>query len=216
MGVSNPIFARVYTRASAAMDRRGGADHRRRLLAGLHGRVLELGAGHGANFAYYPDAVTEVVAVEPEPYLRRAAQVAAVDAPVPVEVRDGLADDLPVGDDEFDAAVVSLVLCSVPEQHTALTELRRVLRPGGELRFYEHVVASTPRLRWFQARVDVVWPYLTGGCHTSRDTLAAIDLAGFEVTTHEAFRFPETALAPVSPHVLGRAVPRQSRRRAAT
>jgi ubiquinone/menaquinone biosynthesis C-methylase UbiE len=113
------------------MDAQGAIDHRRKLLAGLAGRVLEVGAGNGLNFAHYPPAVTEVLAVEPEPYLSGLAQAAAAQAPVPVRVVDGTADALPTPDASMDGAVASLVLCSVPNQARALAELDRVLRPGG-------------------------------------------------------------------------------------
>src|SRR5688572_18111867 len=136
--VKNPFFARLYARM---MEREDSAqvEHRREMLEGLSGRVFELGAGTGSNFAHYPAAVTEVVAAEPEPYLRERANAAAGSAPVKVEVVDATADPLPFEDASFDAAVVSLVLCTVPDQAGALAELGRVVRPGGELRFYEHV-----------------------------------------------------------------------------
>ena len=121
-------------------------DHRRRLLTGLTGRVLEVGAGNGLNFPHYPATVTEVLAVEPEPYLRRLALAAARSAPVPVRVVAGTAEALPVPDGAVDAVVASLVLCTVAELDQALAEVGRVLRPGGTLRFYEHVRADDPRL----------------------------------------------------------------------
>ncbi len=138
--VHHPLFARFYARCAPHEDGRGGTEHRRELLAGLSGRVVEVGAGIGSNFAHYPAAVTEVVAVEPEPYLRAKAEHAATAATVKVRVVEGLADALPLADGEADAGVASLVLCSVPDQAEALAELRRVIRPGGELRFYEHVI----------------------------------------------------------------------------
>lgn len=206
-GGRHPVFARVYARLRPAMDRQGAREHRQRLLAGLAGRVVEVGAGDGGNFACYPTTVTGVVAVEPEPYLRAKASEQARSAPVPVEVVDGVADRLPLDDGTVDAAVLSLVLCSVPDQAAALAELRRVVRPGGELRFYEHVAGDTPGLRRLQAVADrTVWPRLLAGCHTGRDTVAAIRAAGFAVEDVDHFRFPEGALAgPASPHVLGRA-----------
>lgn len=102
----------------------------------------------------------------------------------------------------FDVAVVSLVLCSVPDQHRALTEVRRVLRPGGELRFFEHVRAAT---RGLQRVLDAtVWPLVGGGCHAARSIVAAITGAGFDIEDVDAFRFPVTRVAlPTSPHVLG-------------
>ena len=200
----HPIWARFYARISPTMDAQGAVDHRRELLAGLAGRVLEVGAGNGLNFAHYPPAVTEVLAVEPEPYLRGLAEVAASQAPVPTRAVDGTADDLPASDASMDAAVASLVLCSVPDQARALAELHRVLRPGGELRFFEHVQAETGGLARVQRLADLVWPTLVGGCHTSRDTPAAITAAGFQITSVQRFRFPEGRLPqPAAPHVLG-------------
>src|SRR5438552_2764881 len=140
--IERPRFARMYLKASAGAERRGATEHRRRLLDGLTGIVFELGAGHGLNFPHYPATVTEVIAVEPEPTLRTAATEAAANAPVPVTVLAGVADELPLDDESVDAAVSSLVLCSVRDQDRALAELNRVIRSGGELRFYEHVIPN--------------------------------------------------------------------------
>ncbi|MEU4402232.1 class I SAM-dependent methyltransferase [Micromonospora orduensis] len=206
--VSHPVFARVYERLSVAMDRAGTAEHRRDLVAGLSGRVIEIGAGNGRMFPHYPPAVTEVLAVEPEPRLRAAALRAASTAPVPVTVVDGLAEALPAPDGGFDAAVAALVLCTVPDQAVALAEVARVLRPGGQLRFFEHVAADgTGRLRRVQRLVDAtVWPTLFAGCHTGRDTVAAIGAQGFVIEELLRFRFPATSNSPSSPCVRGRAV----------
>ena len=206
--MSHPIFARVYARLSPVMDRHGGAQHRSRLLDGLAGRIIEVGAGDGANFGHYPGTVTQVLAVEPEPYLRARAQVQAGRAPVPVEVVEGTAERLPADDRSVDAAVASLVLCSVTDQQAALGELFRVLRPGGELRFYEHVAAERPgRLSRVQRLADAtVWPRLMGSCHVSRDTAAAIAAAGFVIEEIDRFEFPPGQPSPASPHILGRAV----------
>ena len=156
----------MYPKAAARADRRGATEHRRRLLAGLSGRVVELGAGNGLNFAHYPATVTEVVAIEPEPNLRAAAEATARHAGVNVTVRAGTADRLPLADGEVDAAVASLVLCSVPDQESALAELHRVLRPGGELRFYEHVIARCQPKRTILQLADRsgLWPAIAGGC----------------------------------------------------
>ncbi|MGC4756709.1 methyltransferase domain-containing protein [Micromonospora trifolii] len=205
--VSHPVFARVYERLSVAMDRAGTAAFRRDLVAGLSGRVIEIGAGNGRMFAHYPAGVTQVLAVEPERRLRAAAERAASTAPVPVTVVDGLAEALPAGDGEFDAAVVALVLCTVPDQASALAEISRVLRPGGQVRFFEHVAAEEATgLHRTQRFVDAtLWPKLFAGCHTNRDTVAAIGAAGFEVEELRRFRFPATSNSPSSPCVIGRA-----------
>ena len=138
MQVENPKFARLYPLAADRADARGAAEHRTRLLAGLEGRVVEIGAGDGRNFARYPSTVTEVIAVEPEPTLRARAVKAAPGRAGHAARRARRRP--PAGRRAMDAAVVSLVLCSVPDQAAALAEIRRVLRPGGELRFYEHVI----------------------------------------------------------------------------
>jgi ubiquinone/menaquinone biosynthesis C-methylase UbiE len=149
--------------------------------------------------------VEEVVAVEPEPYLRARASEAAATAPVRVTVVDGTADSLPGADGEFDAAVASLVLCTVPDPARALSEARRVLRPGGELRFYEHVRADKPGLaRWQDRLARRLWPAVGGGCHPNRDTEAAIAAAGFDVESARRFDFrPGPGMAIVEPHVIG-------------
>lgn len=204
--VHHPLFARFYGLFSPAAEKAGTADHRQEVLAGLKGRIIEVGAGNGLNFSHYPPEVTEVLAVEPEPYLRHKALEAAAAAPVPVTVVDGAADSLPAETEAFDAAVASLMLCSVPDQDAALAEMHRVVRAGGQLRFYEHIRADEPRRARLQDRVDHVWPHLMGGCHTGRDTVAAIERAGFVISSQRRFLFQPCALAgAVAPHVIGSA-----------
>jgi len=202
--VSNPIFARVYARVSAKTEKAGQAEHRRELLEGLSGRVVEVGAGHGLNFAHYPATVEEVIAVEPEPFLRARAQEAAARAEVPVRVVDGVADELPLDTGSMDAGAASLVLCTVPDPRRALAELHRVIRPGGELRFYEHVLADQPRYARVQHAVSKVWPWFAGGCHPNRATGEAIAQAGFVLERQRRFVFrPFVVEAPVAPRILG-------------
>ncbi|MDR3083009.1 MAG: class I SAM-dependent methyltransferase, partial [Streptomyces sp.] len=133
------------------------------------------------------------------------AEETARTAPVQVEVADSRAERLPACDSSFDAAVVCLTLCSVADQAAALAEIRRVLRPGGRLRFFEHVQADTPGMRRVQRTVDkTVWPLLCGGCHTGRDTQSAIAAAGFTLTQVEKFLFPATGIpSPAATHILG-------------
>lgn len=203
--VRHPLFARLYARVLSRNEPEEIRAHRRELLAGLSGRVVEVGAGNGGNFGHYPTTVTEVVAVEPEPYLRAEAQAAAARVPVPITVVEGVAEALPLDDGSCDAAVACLVLCSVADQAAALAELRRVLRPGGELRFYEHVQADTPRLARWQRAVDrTFWPRFFGGCHTGRDTAGAIAAAGFTIERRRDLRLESVpGFLPVVPHTIG-------------
>ena len=199
---ARPVFARLY---SSVLRPRQDAQ-RRTLLEGLSGTVAEIGAGAGITFSLYPPTVTHVIAVEPEPYLRRRAAKSARHAQVPVEVRAGTAEDLPLADASIDAVVVSLVLCSVRSQPAALGEIRRVLRPGGELRFYEHVAAQNALARGLQRAADATfWPRLFGGCHMGRDTVSAIASAGFDVEHHG--RISRPSLSPPPPAVIGVATP---------
>lgn len=156
---------------------------RRELLAGLHGRVLEVGAGNGASFMHYPPGVEQLVALEPEPYLRTQAERAAERAPIRVSVSDGRAEALPLASAGFDATVTCLVLCSVTDPGAALRELRRTLRAGGELRFLEHVRSSHEPKASVQQLLDSsrVWPLLGGGCHCARNTVAEIEAAGMRI-----------------------------------
>ncbi|MEU7023644.1 class I SAM-dependent methyltransferase [Streptomyces sp. NPDC046203] len=205
----HPVFARVYAGfAGPALERAGMGEHRARLLAGLSGDVVEIGAGNGLNFPHYPAEVTRVVAVEPEPTLRARAVEQARGVTVPVETQAARAERLPFPDSSFDAAVACLTLCSVSDPHAALTELHRVLRPGGQLRFLEHVRARTPGMRRVQRVLDAtIWPPLVGGCHTGRDTEAAIAAAGFTLAAVDRFDFPASRIPlPAAAHILGTAV----------
>jgi ubiquinone/menaquinone biosynthesis C-methylase UbiE len=207
--MNNPIFARFLAWASEREERSGGDELRRRLLSGLSGRVLEIGPGNGVSFPYYPPEVSELVAVEPEPHLRALATEAARTAPIPVRAVEGTADVLPAGDDDFDFVVVAGVLCSVPEPQGALAEVRRVLKPTGELRFFEHVAARPGRLARFQNLLDAtVWPRMFGGCHPNRDTEAELLAAGYAIDWRERFTFRPTPVSiPVAPRILGAARP---------
>ncbi|MCX4785240.1 class I SAM-dependent methyltransferase [Streptomyces sp. NBC_01221] len=204
--VHHPVFARIYARMSVAAETGAGlAAVRSELLAGLSGRIIDIGAGNGLNFAHYPPAVSEVVAIEPERSLRQLAVASALRAGIPVDVVPGTAEALPVKSEAFDGAVTSLVLCTVRNVERSLTEIVRVLRPGAELRFFEHVRADDRVMAATQRALDrTVWPLLAGGCHTARDTLAAIERAGFTVETYRRVRMPDWGFRlPTSDCVLG-------------
>jgi SAM-dependent methyltransferase len=202
---NHPIFARVY-RFLSLFDERDMGEYRDELLLGVHGDVVEIGAGTGSNFIHFPATTSSVVAVEPENYLRRFAQARADGARIPISVRAGVAERLPVPDKSCDAAIACLVLCSVSSQVEALAEIRRTLRPGGELRFLEHVRAPGFRKARAQEFLDRsrAWPTLVGGCHCARDTVTAIESCGFEITRIRRLVIGP-AWAPANPVALGAA-----------
>ena len=201
----HPFFARLWTVMSAhetPLLRRLRGEN----LAGLSGRVLEVGAGTGTNFAFYPDTVREVMALEPETRLAPKAREAAAQAPVPVTVIESTIEALPDGE-PFDAVVCSLVLCSVGDPDVVLRQLNSVLKPGGELRYFEHVASSGWRGSLQRLADATVWPRISGNCHTHRDTERAITEAGFslDVARHQ-WTFPGWVPLPVSEVAVGRAV----------
>jgi ubiquinone/menaquinone biosynthesis C-methylase UbiE len=148
--------------------------------------------------------VTQVIAVEPEPHLREHAEQAAREAPVPVTVIDAVAEELPFADSAFDAAIASLMLCSVHDVTAALAELHRVLRADGELRFFEHVASRHRVWRSLQRAADATfWPTLSGGCHLARETDRLIEAAGFAIDRCERFTFRIPPVDPPKTHVLG-------------
>jgi SAM-dependent methyltransferase len=202
--VSHPIAARLYAGQARKAEELGLAERRAQLLAGLSGRVIEIGAGTGSNFRHYPPTVTEVVAVEPEAYLRGHAEQSANDADVAMRVLDAAAEALPFEDGDFDAAVASLVLCSVADPAKALAELFRVTRPGGELRFNEHVRSRSQSVSRIQLAADRLgWPRVAGGCHLSRDTEALMTASGFEIRSLDRYSFRIPPLDPSKPHIIG-------------
>jgi SAM-dependent methyltransferase len=167
--------------------------------------VLEVGCGDGRAFEYYPPAVDQVLAVEPDPTARAAAAERARHAAVPIEVVAGVAEGLPAEDGAFDAAVVVWVLCSVADPASAVRELRRVLRPAGELRFYEHVRSEHAVFRGIQRAVDALfWTRALGGCKTTRDTVAELRTGGFRIETLErGFHSSSPLTITSAPYVLG-------------
>jgi ubiquinone/menaquinone biosynthesis C-methylase UbiE len=195
---AHPVFARIWD----PLVRLGGRqeqEHRAELVRGLRGRVLELGAGTCLNFERYRRGV-QVVAVEPVSTMTARAAGRARRAAAAVRVLRAVAEDLPFPVDSFDALVACYVLCSVGDQRRAIEEIRRVLRPGGEVRVYEHVRSSHPRWARVQDAVTPAWRRFGCNCHPNRDTTAALESAGFRV---EVRAFSIGLPAPVRPHVLG-------------
>ena len=204
--LDHPFFARMWTVMSAhetPLLRRLRTEN----LAGLRGRVLEVGAGTGTNFEFYPAEVREVVALEPETRLAPIAREAAAAAPVPVTVIESTIETLPPGTEPFDAVVCSLVLCSVNDPDAVLQQLNSVLRPGGELRYFEHVASPGWRGALQKIADATVWPRIAGNCHTHRNTEQAILAAGFTITAaRHQMTFPAWVPLPVAEMSVGRAV----------
>jgi len=203
--LQHPFFARMWTVMSAhetPLLRRLRGEN----LAGLSGRVLEVGAGTGTNFAYYPDTVSEVIALEPETMLAPKAREAAAGVSVPVTVIESTVETMPTSE-PFDAVVCSLVLCSVDDPDGVLRQLNSLLKEGGELRYFEHVASSGWR-GGVQRLADItIWPRIAGNCHTHRQTERAIRGAGFNIeAVRHVWTFPAWVPLPVSEIALGRAV----------
>ena len=205
--VRHPLWSRFLARFMGDIEAKGNAEYRRENLAGVRGRVIELGAGTGLNFPHYGPEVTELVATEPEPYMRERAVKAAAEAPLPVTVVDWPAEALDAPDASFDVGIACLVLCCVRDPRRALDELFRVIRPGGELRYYEHVRADTSRLARVQIGADRIrLSRLLGNEHFARRTERTIREAGFEVERERRFRFQPSPIDFISAsHVLGAA-----------
>jgi ubiquinone/menaquinone biosynthesis C-methylase UbiE len=200
------FVAAIYDRFMLASEEACLRDWRENLLADLSGSVLEIGAGTGANLDRYPPAVTSLTVCEPDSAMRERLTRAVERARSPsrfITVSASEAERLPFEDGSFDAVVSTLVLCSVRDPRGALSELFRVLRPDGTLRYLEHVAArdNPSRLRW-QRRVEPVWKRVAGNCHVTRDTGDAIREAGFEVLTEQR-ESVRKALPWVRPSVRG-------------
>jgi len=186
-------FSAAYDRGFKGAEDAGLREMRRELLTQARGRVLELGAGTGLNLEHYPQAIESLTMVEPDPHMTkqlrqkladsgRSAEVSVVEAP---------GEELPFPDSSFDTVVVTLVFCTVPDQAASLSEIKRVLAPGGELLFLEHVRAHDEGLAKWQDRLEGPWKFLADGCRCNRDTVSAIGAAGFELGEVESGELPK-------------------------
>lgn len=201
---SHRLFAAVYDPTTWIAERTLFQKHREYLVRDLHGRVLDLGAGTGATFPYFRQTATdapdlELHAIDPDPHMRRRARRKARDLGLEVEIREDGAGDLSYPDDHFDVVVASLVLCTVPDVSAAVDEVARVLKPGGEFRFFEHVHA-TGLLGGFQTAIDPAWNRAAAGCNLDRETGTVLrDDDRFEVVDFEEF----AGVPPVHPLIRG-------------
>ncbi len=191
------LFARWYARRARRAERGEIGQRRRRLVAQASGRVLDLGAGTGESFKHLPSDVSQVVAVEPDPWMLRHAQRRVTEAEVPVRLVRATSEALPFATGSFDTAVVALVLCTVDDLQATVTELRRVLRPGGKLLLMEHVRATDDALAQLQDLVARPWSWSNRGCRPNRHTLEALGRGGFSLDELEWYGYP------VLPHVQG-------------
>lgn len=203
MSLRQRLFAAAYELLSGPAEPKL-APFRQRVAGQARGDVLEIGAGTGANLPYYP-ATVRLTVVEPNPFMARRLVRKAGARGRALDLRVQRGETLPFPDASFDTVVCTLVLCSVADQARVLGEIRRVLRPGGVFRFFEHVAAEDARLRRWQRRLTPLWSRLGDGCHLDRDTAATIQAAGFSAVEIEAvempFGFPLT-----KPCILGQAV----------
>jgi ubiquinone/menaquinone biosynthesis C-methylase UbiE len=199
-------FSALYDRCFKAAEEAGLREMRRDALAGARGRVLELGAGTGLNLDLYPaDGIESLTLTEPDPHMFKQLRPKLAASGRKAELIEAGAEDLPFEDDSFDTVTVTLVLCTVPDQPAALKEVHRVLKPGGQLLFLEHVRAEDPGLAKWQDRLEKPWRFLGDGCHCNRDTVTGLSAAGFTVGEVEQGELPK-APPIVTPLVRGRAL----------
>lgn len=204
MSLYGRVFAAGYDKVMAGSEKAGLGARRQALLGRVGGRVVEIGAGTGANLRHYGPAVTELVLTEPEEPMARRLERKVSGCGLPARVVHAPAERLPLEDASFDYAISTLVLCTVKDPTRAIAELRRVLKPGGELIFLEHVLSDDPSLARWQNRLNGVQQRIGHGCNCNRRTLAGIEAGGFALTQVERSVIPK-AYPIVRPLVLGAA-----------
>lgn len=155
--------------------------YRSRVISSAEGRVLEIGIGSGLNLPFYPPRMTELLGLEPAPRLIAMARRAASRSTLPVKFIEGSAEAIPLGDESVDTVVTTWTLCTIPEAVAALAEMRRVLRPSGQLLFVEHGLAPDARVRKWQDWLTPAWKRIGGGCHLNRPIRDLIEHAGYRI-----------------------------------
>ena len=201
-------FAAFYDRTSVSEEKKFMGAVRSDLLKDVSGRVLEIGAGSGLTVRHYPNGA-EIIATEPDPYMLQRAEPRAAEAEASITLHQAGAEDLPFPETDFDFVVSTLVLCSVDDPVKALAEIRRVLKPGGEFRVYEHVRYKHPIGALSQDLIRPVWHWVGAGCNPNRDTERFLREAGFDLTSVDV-RNEHSPIPPklfVRPHL--RAVARR-------
>jgi ubiquinone/menaquinone biosynthesis C-methylase UbiE len=185
MSISEAFFARFYDRMTAGAERAGLGAHRQALLGKASGRVLEIGGGTGANLPFYGSGVESLTITEPSEPMAQRLERRLEQYELPAKVVRAPAEELPFESGSFDAAVSTLVLCTVGDQERSLAELLRVLRPGGSLLFIEHVRSDSPGLARWQGRLNPLQRVIACGCHCDRSTVDRARTAGFKITELE-------------------------------
>jgi ubiquinone/menaquinone biosynthesis C-methylase UbiE len=171
--------------------------YRKRIIAAAEGRVLEVGIGSGLNLPLYGSVVREIIGLEPSPKLVAMAKRAARESSSPVTFIEGSAEAIPLERHDIDTVVTTWTLCTIPEAMQALAEMRRVLKPGGQLLFVEHGLAPEQNVRKWQDRVTPLWKRIGGGCHLNRPIRSLIENAGFGITALE------NSYLPKAPRMMG-------------
>ena len=199
------LFAAMYDRMLSGVEKAGLRDRRARLLESARGKVLEIGAGTGANLPLYGPNVEALTVTEPEAPMARRLAKRLREQPRAAELVETSAEQLPLPDGQFDTVVSTLVLCTVPDPMRALREVWRVLRPAGQLLFIEHVRSEEPKLAKWQDRLNAMNRVIGHGCNCNRSTLDAIEQAGFTIGSLEK---SVLAKAPpfVRPLIIGAAI----------
>jgi ubiquinone/menaquinone biosynthesis C-methylase UbiE len=199
------LFARFWSFATRH-EARHTREVRAELVGSARGRVLEIGCGVGANFKYYRAHATDIIATEPNSFMLTRAREAATRSGRPIDVRAARAEALPFDDASFDAVISTLNMCTIENPQRALAEVRRVLKPGGEYRFFDHVQYDHAFGRFWQNLVDPLWSrMLGGGCHPNRDIGRMVHEAGFQSVDMEFGKTlpPLPPMVFVRPHIKG-------------
>jgi ubiquinone/menaquinone biosynthesis C-methylase UbiE len=197
-------FSAMYDRLLAGTEDAGMRDRRREMLAQARGRTIDVGAGTGANLGLFPEGLSEIVMAEPDPHMIKHLRPKLTAANADIELVEAGAERLSFADDSFDTVVFTLVLCTVPDPTAALAEAARILKPGGQMLFIEHVRADAPGLAAWQDRLEAPWKLFADGCRCNRDTVANIEASPLSVELVEHGELPKSPPL-VKPLVWGRA-----------
>ncbi len=210
MAKGHKWYAAIYDRVMAPDEDGILREIRTHVVGGARGRILEVGVGTGANFPYYKQTnANAIVGTEPDPFMLERARRKLQELALSIDLHQAPAEELPFEDSSFDTVITTFVLCTVQDLQRSLHEIRRVLKPSGQYRFYEHVRFVHPLAALIQDVATPVWQWFGAGCHPNRDIGAAIERAGFHLA--ELRRLRPIPLPPpfciTSPRILGVAHP---------